>query len=269
MKRVKPMPRFSSWNSYREFEKQVRHERRYFQDAKNKEFLEVVRETCRSRAKRLEQGSKFWRAQVGSGTRPLWDENGKVVDEIPGGPLPPDRMVPHPSKVSEGRGNPRGIAYLYLSTKKGTAIAEVRPWVGAEVSIGVFEIVRELVVVDCRVGKEESYLYLEGPPPRERWDELVWASIDRAFARPVEPGESGLAYAPTQILAELFLSEGYDGVGYKSALSDGHNAMLFHISAANLIACYIHRVTQVSYDSNEIEQPYFRDSRIGSGDQET
>jgi RES domain-containing protein len=40
-------------------------------------------------------------------------------------------MKPIPKWQGEGRANPRGIPVLYLATHRETALAEVRPWIGA------------------------------------------------------------------------------------------------------------------------------------------
>ena len=57
-------------------------------------------------------------------------------------------MVPDAEHATSGRLNPRGIPFLYLAEDSKTAIAEVRPWVGALVSMGVFEILRDCTLVD-------------------------------------------------------------------------------------------------------------------------
>lgn len=39
-------------------------------------------------------------------------------------------------------------------------------------------------------------------------------------------------YVPTQIIAELIKSLGYDGIAYKSSLANGHNIALFDLESA-------------------------------------
>jgi hypothetical protein len=56
----------------------------------------------------------------------------------------PQRMKPIPARVTDGRVNPCGIAYLYLATKQNTACAEVRPWLKSYVSLGQFQTKRDL-----------------------------------------------------------------------------------------------------------------------------
>lgn len=64
-------------------------------------------------------------------------------------PYPVDRMKPRRDRTKEGRANPKGIPYLYTANDKETAIAEVRPWIGAYVSIAELKVVRPLTIVNC------------------------------------------------------------------------------------------------------------------------
>jgi hypothetical protein len=165
-------------------------------------------------------------------------------------------MTPDPSKVSSGRLNPRGIACLYLADRRETAIAEVRPWVSATVSVGVFEVLRDLKIVDCTVGRKDFTLFFK-PPPETEWDEIVWSNIDGAFLRPTDPDDSHLTYAPTQLIAEVLRDAGYDGIAYRSGLhKGGTNFALFELDVARLFACQLFDVKKVSYDCDESAQGY-------------
>ena len=76
----------------------------------------------------------------------LDEEN--YIDDFTEGAFPPERMKPRRDRAREGRANPQGIPYLYLSTRKETALSEVRPWLRSLISIGQFKIVRQLTIVD-------------------------------------------------------------------------------------------------------------------------
>ena len=41
-------------------------------------------------------------------------------------------------------------------------------------------------------------------------------------------------YAATQIVAELFRQNGFDGIAYRSSSGPGHNIALFDLNAANV-----------------------------------
>ena len=55
-------------------------------------------------------------------------------------------------------------------------------------------------------------------------------------------------YAATQIIAELFRREGYDGIAYKSAFGDdGFSLALFDLDDARQVNGILHRVETVEF----------------------
>lgn len=56
---------------------------------------------------------------------------------------PKELLAPLPGHQFEGRLNPRGISYLYLSDEERTAVAEIRPWIGEWVSVGAFKLLMQ------------------------------------------------------------------------------------------------------------------------------
>jgi RES domain-containing protein len=229
------------------------------------DFLSAFRKSAKARLATYQRGHQLWRAQVGYEWRrevvPV--ENGEGVGYDVRSPFSRERMSPDPKVVQDGRLNPRGIAYLYLADSPEVAIAEVRPWRGAVVSIGIFELLKDTVLVDCSKAEGSAFtgtFYMDGryePPPEAEWDDIVWGDIGYAFAVPADPNESHLTYAPTQILAEVLREEGYDGVLYRSAMHpSGSNITLFDTTRARLFRCELHEVSSVSYVSEEAEEGY-------------
>jgi hypothetical protein len=264
------MPNFSSWRAFHEFARIVRESRRFGYSPACVDFLSAVKASARDRLIRLRKGHPLWRAQRGhdQGTELAFagedgTENVFVDIEVP---FDVERMSPDPAHVTEGRLNPRGIAFLYLAKDTKTAIAEVRPWVGVTVSVGVFEVLRDCTLVNCsEPGGRGLYLRIsaEGvfvPPSPAEWDTLVWEAISYAFAHPTDPQDTSLTYAPTQILAEVLREEGYDGILYQSALhADGMNVALFDPSSARLFACDLHEIMRVEFRSRSTGRHYARD----------
>ncbi|MBV9156286.1 MAG: RES family NAD+ phosphorylase [Acidobacteriaceae bacterium] len=81
------------------------------------------------------------------------DDEGEI--EIPDAFLP-ERMKPLRDSSSEGRVNPKGKACLYLATDSNTALAEVRPWRGAHISLGLFKVTRDCALIDFSMDKVRS-----------------------------------------------------------------------------------------------------------------
>lgn len=246
---------FKSWNSYWAFSRKVRHGSRYIHSADVTEFLSNVLMTSNDRVRIVKAGSNFWRSQIGNDWRPVIQDGEEIAEEPI--PLLPEKMKPHQYKASEGRANPKGIPYLYLATDKETAMSEVRPWVGSNISVGQFKTVKELRLIDCSVNHNKGFMFYFEEPSNEEKEQAVWAHIDRAFSEPVTLSDKSSDYVPTQIIAELFKSEGFDGVIYKSALSDGFNLVVFDIDSAKLINCFLYEAKGIKFTFSETANPYF------------
>jgi hypothetical protein len=216
---------------------------RYIRGSETDEFLQTLWETSITRQEVVEDGF-LYRAQLGA----EWEEqdhDGVVID-VPT-PMDPDRMKPLSDRAREGRANFKGIPVIYLASELETAVAEVRPWVGAYVSVGTFRIARPLRIVNLDAGDAKGRMFhLQEPDAQER-ERAVWADVDRAFSTPVNPSDDLADYAPTQIVAELFRDRGLDGIGYRSALGDGHNVALFDIDSVELESCVLVDVTDVKF----------------------
>ena len=259
------MTGFKSVHDYQKFANAVRSRRRFIHSEDVAAFLQAVSNTGKDRETTLTAGATLWRAQTGSRE---WQRNENGGHEwVEDAPFTPERMIPPVRNPSEGRVNPRGIAYRYLATDRKTAIPEVRPWSGSLVSVAAFKTTRNLRLVDCSKnhGKAGGWGYLMDIP-EDQWDNLspeqieqaVWADIDNAFSRPVGPDDEYVNYVPTQIIAEMFLAQDFDGIAYKSALSEeGYNVALFDVNAAEFSSCQLFDVTRVEYEFKECSNAWF------------
>jgi hypothetical protein len=216
---------------------------RYVHTPEVREFLATVAATAASRTRVLGPDIDLRRAQIGGHREPMFksDQLGQIR-----GPFRPERMKPIDGLAREGRVNPAGIAYLYLSSNPETAIAETRPWIGAWVSLGTFRLVRDVRIVDCTIGRRKRMPHLDEPPPAER-ERCVWRDINEAFARPVVTDESPTEYVPTQVLGDLFQSEGLEGIAFRSSCARGRNLVLFNTLLAGLVRCNLARVDSLRY----------------------
>ena len=228
------------------FSMYVTHQYRYALNEECRLFLQNVTESMSSRIETLKAGTEFWRSQIGSQLVP--DEKDELVYYAH--PYAEERMTPSPDFVTDGRVNPKGITALYLSTTKETAMSEVRPWMGAEISCAKFRTTRDLEIVDCSVHADKNMFGWDAASP-EDIQEAVWASIDRGFSRPVDSAAGSTEYIPTQILSELFKSRGLDGVRYRSALHDGYNLALFNVDMAEMVDCQLFDTKRIDYEFSE------------------
>jgi hypothetical protein len=209
----------------------------------------------------MQKDYPLWRAQLGYELE--WDHPGApYAEEVPAA-YGPKRMKPTPSYAKDGRINPHGIAYLYLATDRDTACAEVRPWLGAYISVGFFSTNREIRLVDCTSDQRRfpfRAFTTSGaiPWPPEEYEGVVWGEIGAAMTLPIAPVDSRLGYIPTQIIAEAILETGVDGIAYKSQLVDeGVNIALFNLEDATLHSCQLMEAAQVRFKFDESDNPYY------------
>jgi len=253
------MAEFASTDIYRRFEWAVKRETRYVYNSELQDFLAAVVETSQKRKNSIEKSTILWRAQRGYSLRtqnPGTDEEFEAPDAFD-----PERMVPKPEFIGDGRVNPKGIPCLYLASTKEAAMAEVRPWVGSYISLAQFKTLRDVMVVDCTKDKRlfPKWLLHKTPHevPADRREEIAWGEIGYAFSRPVTLDELVTEYMPTQILAEAFRAHGFDGIVYRSLLADGLNVALFDYTTAELINCGLYETNSVQFKFDQRCNPYF------------
>ena len=248
-------PEFSSCRSYENFAKNVRRKRRYVWDSEVRAFLDTLLASVGDRNITLDKGRTFYRAQQGV-------NYGEYKDSLEIFAYNSTRMKPQHARAREGRVNPAGIPVLYLANSLQTAISEVRPWIGSEVSVAKFKICRDLKVINVSVEDGDSEL------KRRMWAQLhsekartspkfkeqtVWLHVDQAFSRPISVSDDTADYVPTQILAELFYANGYDALIYRSQFGErGFNLALFDIKDAEMISAAPYEVTAIEVKSKQI-----------------
>jgi len=200
-------------------------------------------------------GPYLWRAQLGRDWRSICEDGQHIHDE----PVPhrPERMKPYADRATEGRANPKGIPCLYVATERDTALAEVRPWIGSEISVGQFITRRDLKVINCAIDSSVDSIYFFEEPSEDEREQAVWGEINRAFSKPVALSDDTADYVPTQILAELFKMNGLDGIIYRSSLGSGHNIALFHLNAAELVNCNLFCLRAIKFEFQQSGNPYF------------
>ena len=253
------MSEFKSWNSYRAFANHIRRQNRFIRRAEDDSFLREVLRTSAWRVRDFPEDFPLWRAQLGHDWRSDHDDACQVP-KLPAAYVP-DRMKPLEGRAAEGRANPKGIPVLYLATRQETAMSEVRPWVGSLVSCAQFATTRPLRIVDFSVNHGKGTVRHFSEPNSSQKEEAVWTHIDQAFSEPVTSADDTADYAPTQVIAELFKNEGFDGIAYKSVFGeDGYNIALYRLADAELTTCALHEVKSLASSFEQFDNPYWRKS---------
>ena len=149
-------------------------------------------------ATELPAGTRLYRARIHPKEKELETE-----------PLPWSEVGMAPRGLVRGaRLNPDRISCLYCSFAPETAVAEVRPWLGARVSIGCYVSKVGLRVVDLR---QEA---------ADRLGDIHLMAVAHMIGRPVgfDDRES---YLPSQFLSEQLKAREVFGVRFDSSLSPG------------------------------------------------
>lgn len=136
---------------------------------------------------------------------------------------PPHRLAGH------GRANPAGIPYLYLGSTPQTAVSEIRPYTGDSASVAEFAI-PSVRTVDLREPRRQVSPFLltdAGEIGQLRADLPLLERLGFELTRPVLPRGAAFEYIPSQYLCEFIKVSGFDGVVYRSSVSDGINMALF------------------------------------------
>jgi hypothetical protein len=137
--------------------------------------------------------------------------------------------VPPRTKATAGRANPAGIPYLYVAEKELTAVSEIRPFLGGQVTVARVTPRTSLQVVDLtKVSAVDSPF---GHPNLQMALEkhALLSILNRELSKPINPALAEIDYVPTQYLAEVILNSHYDGIRYKSAMHrGGHNVVFFN-----------------------------------------
>lgn len=158
---------------------------------------------------------------------------------------PPKRLASH------GRANPPGIPYLYLGSTAATAVSEIRPHAGEVACVATFDVPAEFTAVDLRNPRQlvsPFVLEVENEIGLMRVDIEFLERLGEELTRPVLPQAAAIDYVPSQYLCEFIKKCGYDGVVYRSSVSDGINLALFNPARATPRQVEQYKVTRVSVD---------------------
>jgi hypothetical protein len=167
----------------------------------------------------MKKGARLFRARMGFALDPT---HRRV-------PLPQRELEAPPSRFAKaGRANADGIAVLYCAVEANTAIIETGRFPGAVVSLRELRLKKALQLADL-TGNAEILEPLATPNLREKVaNRTLLESLGRALGQPIHPEDSAIEYVPTQYLAEVIRSAGYDGICFQSALNPkGTNVVIF------------------------------------------
>ena len=166
-------------------------------------------------------------------------------------PYPIEKMSAPPyQRAAQGRANPAGIPYLYLGSKPDTAIAEIRPHTGELACVAGFTVPK-IRAVDLRNPRAQVSPFIltdSDEIAQLRADLPLLERLGDDLTRPVLPHSAAFEYIPSQYLCEYIKKCGFDGVVYRSSVSDGINLALFEPGKAVGGAVTVYGVERVTVE---------------------
>jgi hypothetical protein len=245
-------PEFQLYKNYwYEYSNEIKYKNRFYLDLPE-ELKSTLLSSIKYLVRPLKKDSLLYRARIGGEL----DEFKEVTE--PYKPTIEDIGPPPFYKTKVGRANPAGIPYLYTSNSIETAIAEVRPWFGCKVTFGTFKVNETKRIIDLTKPRIfslfETFIDLKKAIGA---NELI-RNLHKELTKPVDPELSDIEYLPTQFLTEFIKNQGYDGITFKSSLSEGNNTVLFNVNGIEVIETDITQIYGINY---YFHRPYLNNDR--------
>jgi hypothetical protein len=164
---------------------------------------------------------------------------------------------PPPSSYSkEGRANPKGINYLYLSAQRSTVIAELRGDINSKINIG-----SALVKVKNKEGLDLVIIDSSRSMADSEKDKGLYVFVElllkKYLCKPTNDRDS-LDYIPMQVFAEYCKYRKKDGIIYSSSVVKDDislsvrdrpfNIVLFNSENVHFESSNEYRIENITYD---------------------
>lgn len=199
--------------SWEKFSSEIKNVNRFH--FKNNLDLNKLKEIFEAYKKEIIKGRNFYRARICS------HKQGYEISEM---------WNPPNDKASDGRANPKGISYLYLSNDQKTSLFEVRSSLYDFVTIGKFKLKENLNVIKLSMQAIDIFTFIDN----DLLEDLIIHApfimrLEQELAKPHRRSDSDLDYLPTQYISEFIKSMGYDGIEFQSAQNtEGYNLAVFY-----------------------------------------
>lgn len=256
---------FDLWYS---FKHEILYKNRFIQ---NHPILDYVKIIAEKNKKSIEKNTILYRARIFDGDEPDLDEWGNFrADTISakadierkkesgfwgydedGSFIPQDNSV-----VTEGRANPSLIKYLYTSESPYTALTEVRPYLGGNISVAEIKVTEEIKIAD--------FSYINDFYSFDSLEDMLMRIIMRNLSNPINTNKH--EYIPTQYIAEYLKNLKYDGIKFNSSLhKGGYNITIFNYSKCKAVSSKLYKIKDICIDSEciaPLNKPALKHSKL-------
>lgn len=160
-----------------------------------------------------------------------------------------DISAPPLNIAAEGRVNRKNSSFLYLASNEVTAVKEVKASIGQYVSLGKFKIKDGLDLKIADFSSHKFYDYCFSDNAIEKY--ILIRSIADAYSIPL-PNKD---YRITQLIADVLIKKGFNGIMFKSSYGEGNNLVIFNSIVAENIDGYkaVIKVEEVKVKYSSVE----------------
>lgn len=151
-------------------------------------------------------------------------------------------FVAPPEYTKDMRANYRYIPYLYCATRPYLSVVEVRPRLGARVSVARIRVNERLRLLDFSLQNH--------PKGMKSVKKNLFHALSQLYSKPVTEDDDTLDYIPTQYIAEFVKKIGYDGIVFKSSLYNNEssvNVVIFNFDKCEAEGSVVYDVTRNDY----------------------
>lgn len=208
---------------------------RFYSDQINADVLDKL---CKNICVEYKAGTILYRARIS-------DENGfKNKNEM---------LAPPADLSNAGRANSTGISCLYLADNIDTTIHEIRARHLDYISVASFQLKYDLKIIDLS--------YLDRLSTFSTEFDFTWFAanighlkkIANEIAKPLRRQDSVLDYLPTQYISDFVKHAGYNGIKYKSTVSDGNNLAIFDQENVKINEIKLYHINDLIYKYDEVK----------------
>ena len=215
-----------SWKEFADYIKNVNRFHTNFNSSEFASYLSALATTYK-------KDTVFYRGRIAK------DSKGYKTDEM---------MAPPKERRTAGRINPEGMLALYMSLDPETILYEIRANVYDYITIGKMVAKKKFRVVDLSKLEKISPFDYGGEIENFAVNFNIFQDMAREISKPLRRNDSQLEYLPTQFITEFIKGEKYDGVAYRSTISDsGINIALFDESLVECLAVDTVEVASIEY----------------------
>ena len=139
--------------------------------------------------------------------------------------------------------------YPFFGFGKDGSVVEVRPRLGARVSVARIRVNERLRLLDFSL---QNY-----PKGMKSVKINLFHALSQLYSKPVTEDDDTLDYIPTQYIAEFVKRIGYDGIVFKSSLYNDENSVnvvIFNFDKCEAVGSVVYDVTRNDYTC-EMEDP--------------